>query len=259
MKKLLTLAGITMAMTACAPNADQLKKVIEQNPEIVFTAIEKDPEKFIKVVNEAARKAQEKAQQGAMEEENKKREEEFKNPIKPVVEEGRVIFGKKEAPITIIEYSDFQCPYCARGYSTVKQIEEAYGDKVRIVFKHLPLDFHPKADPAARYFEAAAKQSHEKAEKLHDAIFENQEGLTSKGEDFLKETAKKLGLDMKKLAADVTSKEVKERVAADSEEAKKFGFSGTPGFVINGVTLKGAYPFESFKEIIDKHLASMKQ
>lgn len=245
-------------MSACAPSADQVKKIIEENPQIVFSAIQKDPENFIKVVNEAARKAQEKSEQSAMEEENKKRDEQFKNPIKPVIEEGRVIFGKKDAPITIVEYSDFQCPYCSKGYNIMKQVIEAYGDKVRIVFKHLPLDFHPKAEPAARYFEAVAKQSHEKAEQLHNKIFENQESLSSKGEDFLKDEAKKLGVDMKKLATDLMAKDIKERIAADTEEARKFGFSGTPGFSINGVTLKGAYPFDSFKEIIDKHLASAK-
>lgn len=258
MKKLLisALAFTALLITSCAPTADQLKKVIEANPDVVFVAIEKDPDKFIEVVNKAARSAQEKQQQGAAEEEKKKRDEEFANPIKPVIEDGRVIFGNKNAPITIVEYSDFECPYCARGYATVKQVMQEYGDKVRIVFKHLPLDFHPKAMPAAKMFEAIALQDHAKAEKFHDMIFEDPQGF--KSDDFMKNAAKKLGLDFKKIEADMKSDKVTERVKADMEEARKYGFSGTPGFLINGVSLRGAYPFESFKEIIDRHLASAK-
>ena len=93
-----------------------------------------------------------------------------------------------------------------------------------------------------------------KAEKFHDNIFENQKKLNSGKEKFLKELAKKVGADMKKLAKDIESDAVKKIVESDMAEAKKFGFSGTPGFLVNGVSLKGAYPFAEFKKIIDRHL-----
>ena len=94
--------------------------------------------------------------------------------VNPVIEDSRVIVGAKNAPITIVEYSDFECPYCSRGFATVKQLLSEYKGQIRFVFKHLPLDFHPLAKPAALYYEAIALQSHEKAIKFHDKIFENQ-------------------------------------------------------------------------------------
>lgn len=259
--KIITISSIVLwalHLSSCAPNGKQLKEAIEKDPSIVFAAIEKDPAKFIEIVNKAAQDAQRVAGEKAQDAEKKARDEEFKNPLKPVLQEGRVIFGNKNAPITIFEYSDFQCPYCSRGYQTVKQVEKEYGDKVRIVFKHLPLDFHPLAMPAAQYFEAIAMQSHEKAAKFHDAIFENQASMKDKGEKLFTDTAKSLGLDMKKLATDLKDESIMKRITADMEEAKGFNMSGTPGFIINGVSLRGAYPFSEFKQIIDQHLSTLK-
>lgn len=249
----LTFVAAALTLASCAPSAKQLKEAIEKDPSIVFAAIEKDPAQFIEVVNRAAQEAQRTAGERAQQDEQKARDEEFNNPLKPEIEDGRVVFGPKNAPITIVEYSDFQCPYCARGYQTIHEVRKAYGDQVRVIFKHLPLDFHPLAMPAAQYFEAIAKQSHEKAEKFHDAVFENQDQM--KADKFFDNTAKKLGVDMKKLATDLKDEKIAQRIAADMEEARKFNISGTPGFIINGVSLKGAYPFPEFKAIIDRHLA----
>jgi protein-disulfide isomerase len=253
------LAAVGFIITGCAPTADQLKKAIEKDPSIVFTAIEKAPEQFIEVVNKAAREAQSKGQEKAMADENKKRDEEFKNPLKPVVDESRPMFGPKDAKITIVEFSDFECPYCSRGFATIQQVLKEYPTQVRVLFKHMPLEFHPKAMPAAKLFEAIAIQSGEKAHKFHDTVFENQNELRNGGEKWLKDVAKKLGLDMKKLDADFASDAVAKKIAADIEEAKKFEITGTPGFIINGVSLRGAYPIADFKQIIDKHLGVTKQ
>lgn len=238
----------------CTPSPSQLKKVVEENPDIVFGAIEKNPDKFIEIVNKAAREAQGKAREREMKAEQERMEEEFKNPKLAVVSEKRVVFGKKDAPVTIIEYSDFQCPYCSKGYETIKKVLKEYDGKVKVVYKHLPLDFHPLAEPAARYFEAIALQSHTKAEKFHDAVFEDQKGLGEGREAFLERKAKSVGADMAKLKKDLESSAVMETIKADMEEARKFDFSGTPGFLVGGVSLKGAYPFEEFKKIIDRHL-----
>lgn len=252
--KLIGLSTLALSLVNCAPSAKQLKEAVEKDPSIVFAAIEKAPEQFIEVVNKAAQNAQRQAQEKAVAEEGKKRDDEFKNPLKPVVEEGRAIWGNKDAKVTIVEYSDFECPYCARGHATVEEVIKAYPNDVRIVFKHLPLDFHPLAMPAARYFEAVAMQDQAKAKKFHDIVFENQGDLRTKKEGFLKEAAKKAGADMAKVAKDLNSEAITKRIEADMEEARKFNFSGTPGFLINGVSLRGAYPFPDFKEIIDRHL-----
>lgn len=253
--KLFGIGALALTLVNCAPSAKQLKEAVEKDPSIVFAAIEKDPEQFIEVVNKAAQNAQRKAQEKAVEDEGKKRDEEFANPLVPAVEEGRVIFGPKDAKITIIEYSDFECPYCARGHATVEEVMKAYPKDVRVVFKHLPLDFHPLAMPASRYFEAIAMQDSAKAKKFYDLVFENQGDLRTKKEGALKDFAKRAGADMKKLEKDLNSEEITKRIEADMEEARKFNFSGTPGFLINGVSLRGAYPFSEFKEIIDRHLA----
>ncbi len=252
--KFILLGAVGLALSACTPSASQLKKAVENDPSIVFVAIEKDPEKFIEVVNKAAQDAQRRGQEKMQQEENQARESEFTNPLKPEIEEGRVIFGNASAPVTIVEYSDFECPFCSRGYNTLKQVEEEYKDQVRVIFKHLPLDFHPMAMPAARYFEAIALQGHDKAEKFHDMIFENQEDLKTKKEAFLKDAAKKVGADLNKLSKDIDNPKIMERIQKDMEEARKFNITGTPGFIINGVSLRGAYPFAEFKSIIDRHL-----
>lgn len=255
LKKIIFLfASLGFVLSACAPDSKKLKEAIEKDPSIVFVAIEKDPEKFIEVVNSAARKAQQLQAEKQSKEEDSKREEEFKNPLKPEIQEGRAILGPKDATVTVVEYSDFECPFCSRGFQTVKEVLKEYDGKVKLVFKHLPLDFHPKAMPAAKFFEAVARQSTEKAYKWHDLVFENQGELRSKGDAFMKEAAKKVGADLKKIEKDLADPKLMDRINADMEEAKKFGFNGTPGFIINGVSLRGAYPFPEFKKIIDKHL-----
>ncbi len=254
--KLQIYFGVFTALTliGCAPSSKQLKDAIEKDPSIVFSAIEKDPEKFIEVVNKAARKAQEQSAEKAQAEEGKKRDDEFNNPLQPKIDDARVVKGPKDAKVTIVEYSDFECPYCVRGYQTIKEVLKAYPTEVRVIYKHLPLEFHPKALPAAKYYEALARQSMDKAGKFHDLVFEGQNELKTKGEDFLKATAKKVGADMTKLAKDLSDEGLLAIISADTDEAQKFGISGTPGFVINGVSIKGAYPFSEFKTIIDRHL-----
>lgn len=252
--KFFGISALALSLVNCAPSAKQLKEAVEKDPTIVFAAIEKAPEQFIEVVNKAAQNAQRQAQEKAVAEEGKKRDEEFKAPLQAAVEDGRVIFGPKDAKITVIEYSDFECPYCAKGHATVEEVMKAYPNDVRVIFKHLPLDFHPLAMPASRYFEAIAMQDHAKAKKFYDLVFENQGDLRTKKEGALKDFAKRAGADLKKVEKDLNSEAITKRIEADMEEARKFNFSGTPGFLINGVSLRGAYPFSEFKEIIDRHL-----
>lgn len=245
---------LASALVACAPTSSQLKNAIEKDPSIVFSAIEKNPQKFIEVVNNAARLAQQKGQEKAVADEAKSRDEEFKIPLKPLIDEGRPLFGEKSAKVTIVEYTDFECPYCSSGSQTVKQVLKAYPKDVRVLIKHFPLDFHPKALPAAKYYEALRIQSNDLALKFHDELFANQETMKSKGEEYMKSVAKKLGANMQELSKNLGNSKVQEQIDSDIEEAKNFGISGTPGFVINGVSLKGAYPFEEFKKVIDRHL-----
>lgn len=160
------------------------------------------------------------------------------------------IRGSKDAPITIVAFSDFQCPFCSRVNPTLAQINQTYGDKVKVVFKHLPLRIHPDA-PAAH---AAAESAHRQGKfwEMHDKIFANQREIKP---DKLRTYATEVGLDLAKYDKDVVSPDVKKRVDSDSQEADKLGVSGTPAFFINGRYLSGAQPFESFKKMIDEELA----
>ena len=188
-----------------------------------------------------ARKKQEQAQAKAM-------EEQFKNPVK--VDVGSSPYkGPKDAKVTVIEFSDFECPFCSRGDKTVKQILENYPNDVKVVFKNLPLPFHKNAEPAARAALAAGKQG--KFWEMHDKFFANQKGLN---EELYMSTAKELGLDMEQFKKDYESEELKKQVADDAAQARKIGIQGTPGFSVNGVLVKGAYPYEHFKKIIDRWL-----
>lgn len=244
---MLVLAGCT--------SKSQIEQAIKNNPEILFNAIKENPKKFLDTVNEAVRVAQEGARDEERKAEETRMEDEFKNPKKPVIDDKHAIFGNKNAPVTIVVYSDFECPYCGRGYQTVKQVQKEYGDKVRVVYKELPLDIHPMAMPAAKYFEAVLLQDPKKAEKFHDIVYENQKELREGREKFLKDAVKKVGANVAKAEKDANSEAVAAKIKGDMEEAQKFEFSGTPGYLINGISIRGAYPLPEFKKIIDRVLA----
>jgi len=250
----LSLLALSFGLFGCASES-QIKAVLEKNPDILFSVIEKNPDKFMDVVQKAAQAAQKKGQEDAEREERERVENEMKNPLQPEWANDRAIRGPADAPIAIVEYSDFQCPFCAKGFAVVEKILEAYPGKVKFMFKNLPLPMHPLAMPASERFEAIALQDAEKAYKFHDEVFRNQRKLGADGEKFLDALAAKVGANVAKMKKDMKSDKVKARIDADMAEAEKFGISGTPGFIVAGVSVRGAYPFETFKEIIDKKLA----
>lgn len=255
----LALLSAVVAFAGCAPSAPQLKKIMEENPDILYGAIQKDPKKFLDVVNEAAQKARSQEESQMAEQETKAREEEFKNPKKPEITDDRAFAGAKDAAITIVEYSDFQCPYCQRGHATMQQVLEAYPGKVKVVFKNMPIErIHPLARGAADLYEAIALQDKDKATKYKDYVFEHQQEEQTKGPKFFEEVAKKVGANVAQAKKDAAGDKVKARIEADKAEGEKFGFTGTPGYLVNGVSLKGAYPIEEFKKIIDRLLAEKK-
>ena len=159
------------------------------------------------------------------------------------------IKGNKNAKITIVEFSDFQCPFCSRVEPTMKQVLDTYGDKVRVVFKHNPLSFHKDAPGASAAALAAGSQG--KFWEMHDILFKNQRALQR---DKLEGYAQEIGLNMEKFKADLDGDKFKAQIDADIAQARSLGASGTPTFFINGKKLRGAQPFASFKQIIDEEL-----
>src|SRR5690606_3095695 len=158
-------------------------------------AIEANPEKFIDALNNAVKAAQEGQAKKREDEEKAALEDSFEKPLVPQIRSDETFRGNKDGVITLIEYSDFECPFCARGYATVNELLEKYEGKIRFAYKHLPLSFHPNAMPASQYYEAIRLQDPEKAWKFHDKIYEEQ-GKLRNGESFLKAIAKELKVDM---------------------------------------------------------------
>jgi len=157
--------------------------------------------------------------------------------------------GPATAKVTIITWSDFQCPYCKRVNPTMEQIEKEYGEQVRVAFKHNPLPMHNRALPAAQAAEAAGRQG--KFWEMHDLLFENARDLTD--ENFAK-WAGELKLDVEKFKKDLEDPAIKKKIEEQQKEGSTLGARGTPAFFVNGRFLSGAQPFDAFKALIDEEM-----
>jgi protein-disulfide isomerase len=157
--------------------------------------------------------------------------------------------GPNDAKVTIVEFSDFQCPYCGKEYPVIEKVMKDYDGKVRLVFRHYPLDFHEHAEKAAEA--AACAQDQGKFWELHDKMFTNQAKLAV---DDLKSYAKAMGLDAGKFDKCLDSGEKKSLVEDDQKAGSAAGVNGTPAFFINGVFINGAQPYEQIKQTIDREL-----
>jgi len=163
------------------------------------------------------------------------------------------IKGDKDAPVTIVEWSDFECPFCTRFYTqTLGQIDEQYikTGKVKLIYRDFPLGFHANAQKAGEAAECAGEQ--EKFWEMHDKLFE--EGVSG-GVDSFKQFAKDLGLDAAKFDECLDSGAMADEVKKDMADGAAVGITGTPGFIINGQLVSGAQPFENFKQVIEAELA----
>ncbi|MFH1728187.1 MAG: DsbA family protein [Pseudomonadota bacterium] len=161
--------------------------------------------------------------------------------------------GNKNAPVTIVEWSDFECPFCTRFYQqTLGQIKKEYINtgKVKFIYRDFPLGFHANAQKSAEAAECAGEQG--KFWEMHDKLFE--EGVSG-GLDSFKQFAVDIGLNAAKFNECLDSGKMASEVAKDMQDGQAVGISGTPGFIINGQKIVGAQPFEAFKQIIDAELA----
>ncbi|HLC63957.1 MAG TPA: thioredoxin domain-containing protein [Patescibacteria group bacterium] len=183
-------------------------------------------------------------------------------PAAPTAQGGRVnvtvassdhIRGDKNAPVKIMEFSDYQCPYCSKFHPTMQQVMAEYGDQVAWVYKHFPLDsLHAQARPAAEASECVAEQAGEEGFwQFTDAMFANQESLSP---TFYEQIAEEIGVNMSQFKDCVSSGKFQNRVEADYQQGISYGVNGTPGNFVNGVPVKGALPFSTIAQIIDSEL-----
>ncbi len=251
-----------LLLTSCMSDSqlkEKMKKAIKEDPSIITIAMEEKPVEFMEAFQKALEKARAGMAKKKAEEERKRIEDTYNNPFKPAVE-GRVFFGKDDAPLTLVEYSDFECPYCEMGFQRVQELMKKYDGKIKFVYKHFPLNFHKCAMPSASFYEAIALQDKSKAAKFHDKVFAQFRKLSSlcrgdldSGLKFLKKVAKSVGANVSKMEKDSKSDVIRKKIMGDMEEAQKFGINGTPGFILNGVPVPGgAAPIERFEEVISE-------
>jgi protein-disulfide isomerase len=253
---LLTLAGaLTSIACSSSPSPEALQATLVQHPEILYAVVRAHPKEFITVLNAAAQDSKGALAAQSLENERARIDAEFRSPKVPALA-GHVVLGAADAPITIVEYADFQCPYCRAERATVEEVLKEYAGKVKLVIKQTPLDIHPQAMGAALMFEAVALQGSMPALRFYDELYAHQERL-KEGDSFLRAAARKAGADVTRAARDAKGDSARALIDMDLAEAQKFGFEGTPGFLINGVSLEGAYPLSAFEQIINRHLVAL--
>lgn len=178
----------------------------------------------------------------------------LKAPVVDVTVGSTPAKGSAQAPVTIIEFSDYECPFCKRVEPTIVQVLKTYGpDKVRFAYRNFPLPGHANALPAAEAAACAAEQG--KFWEYHEKAM----AATDLSKDNLKKLAGEVGVDPKKFDECIAAQKFKDAIAKDVAAGEAAGVSGTPAFFINGRMLDGAQPFEKFKEMIDEELASAKK
>jgi len=173
-----------------------------------------------------------------------------RRPVADVKSNGPFV-GGKSAKVTIVEFSDFQCPFCSKGAAVMHDLKKKYGDKIKIVFKNFPLPFHQNARFAANASLCANEQSTDAFWKLHDWMFANQEKLDPAS---LKEAGKSIGIKADVFAQCVDSSKFNAQIDADMKDGQEAGVKSTPTFFVNGQFVNGAQPIEVFSEIINEEL-----
>lgn len=232
-----------------APGDDQLKeslrRILRENPDILMGVLSEHRDELLSLM------------QDAMEERRVKSitdnwDKDAAEP-KNINFTDRAIEGNKNAPITIVAYSDFLCPYCKEAEDVVAETLKRHPQEVRFVFKNYPLvKLHPFAEIAAKYFIAASLQNNDNAIAFREALFANQDRLARDGEAYLQETAKGLGFDLDRLTADAKGGKVAALLTEDQGEARGMGIKGAPFLVVNNLRLPGAPDMEILEQAVQK-------
>lgn len=252
MKKLFFILFVLTFLSSCAmfrPSGrsseelkEEIQSLLKEHPELVLDVMRQNRVEVYKIAEQGA--------QADLENQRQKRwEAELKNPFKPVIDPARPSLGYSKAPIVIVSYSDFLCAYCKSGAETVEGLLKKYPEKLRLIFKHFTYNDFSKR--VSLYFEAIGRQSSIQAWKFHDMVFEQQDLVAQKREEALKVIVKSLKINRSKLAEDLKNPTIAKYIENDMKEVNKFGFDGTPVFLINGVTVHGAVPVEDFEKVIE--------
>lgn len=235
------VAALLLAACTPATSDNAVRRSLQDNPDMVLDALaQRKTELFALVV--AGQQENQDAQRQA------KQAEELKKPLAPTVDPDRAIRGPAQAQTLVVVYSDFLCPYCAQGAKTLKEFMARHPDSVRVLFKHYATD--DLSRQAAIIYEALAAQDPKLAFAFHDELFASQREIEQAGEPALYALAVKLGADVSRLKKDLRNPKFAKRVDDDVAEARSFGIEGTPTFVLNGVSIRGAAPVDEFEDVL---------
>lgn len=246
MRKWSWLIAPVLAASVAGPvhaddDVERVRTVLREHPEIIIDAIKQQGPAVLEIIETAARGRQK-------EMERVRFAAALAKPLQPAVDANRPTQGPQDAPVTIVEYSDFLCHFCAQAADTVKKLLADHPKDVRLIYKHFATGKNDVR--AALYFEAISLQDPKKAWEFMDKAFADQKGVAEKGDEALNAMAKSLGVDMPRLAKDLQRKDLADRIAADVKEAKAFGFNGTPIFLINGAPVRGAVPVDVLEDFV---------
>lgn len=221
----------------------QIADAIRENPQIVLEAMRDNSVDVLAIV-ESGIDARDKQKREA------RFESEINNPFVPSLNPLRASLGNPDAPVIIVEYTDFLCPYCSKGAQVVRKLVAENPEKYRLVFRNLPL--HEESRELAAVFEALALMDKDLAFKFHDRAFERQKELYNDKEGVvLGGILEELGVDLNRLQEKLQSGEVQGFLLSDEKEAKEFGMNATPTFLVNGVSVRGYLPEDKFEKMVD--------
>lgn len=246
LKRILLILSVVVLFSGCVNKQmlkEQIAEAIRENPQIVLDAMRESSVEMLEIV-----------EQGIDQREKLKREAmlaaEIENPYQPRVWAERPTLGSSTAPVTIVEYTDFLCPYCSKGAKVVRQLVTEQPEKYRLVFKHLPM--HKNSRELALVFEAIAQFDKTKAFKFHDLAFELQKQLyEDKGGVVLGEILEDVGVNPDQLQKSLNDSKLQEFLLADEKEAGEFRINATPTFLINGVSVRGYLPADKFESMVN--------
>ncbi len=241
--RIISALAVTLLLFACAPASPDktLRQTMREHPDMVLDALSERKAELFALVVAGQQENQDALRQA-------KQAEELKKPLAPAVDPARAMRGPADAQTLVVVYSDFLCPYCAQGAKTLKEFEARHPDSVRVLFKHYATD--DLSRQAALLYEALAAQDPKLAFAFHDAVFSAQREIEQAGEPSLYALAVKLGADIPHLKKDLKNPALAKRIDGDVAEARAFGIEGTPTFVINGVSVRGAAPLGEFEDVL---------
>ncbi|MCC8193847.1 MAG: thioredoxin domain-containing protein [Deltaproteobacteria bacterium] len=240
------------AADANAPLTEQtlreaLRTVLREHPEIVLDVLREHSIDVLEIAQKGSQERQFKATRAQWQEDMKKQLQ---------IDYDRPILGNPKAPVTIVAYSDYTCPYCADAAETIHQVMAARKNVVRFLFKNYPRRDQPLARLASEYVTAAFVLDEEKGWAYHDIVFANQMRLLKEGEGFLRSEALALGFNLQKLGAEAKGRTVKNIIDGDILEAQENGVPGTPFHMVNNLSVRGGLPLPAFLEAVDTALAA---